>query len=43
MSLITKSITESGIFSSGTPFMKIGIGKKNAVAFKKLHYLAKKS
>ena len=43
MSLITKSITESGIFSSGTPFMKNRDWKKNAVAFKKLHYLAKKS
>ena len=36
-SLITKSIKESGIYSSGTPFMKNTEWKKNAVSFKKLH------
>ena len=42
MSLITKSIKESGYYSSGTPFMKNSDWKKNAVAFKKLHGLIKK-
>ena len=42
MSLITKSIKESGYYSSGTPFMKNSEWKKNAVAFKKLHGLIKK-
>ena len=42
MSLITKSIKESGFYSSGTPFMKNSDWKKNAVAFKKLHQLIKK-
>ena len=37
MSLITKSIKEKGVFSSGTPFMKNKDWKKNAVSFKKLH------
>tara|TARA_Y100001970_G_scaffold205377_1_gene250089 strand:- start:147 stop:1154 length:1008 start_codon:yes stop_codon:yes gene_type:complete len=37
MSLITKSIKEKGIYSSGTPFMKNKDWKKNAVSFKKLH------
>ena len=37
MSLITKSIKNSGFYSSGTPFMKNSDWKKNAVAFKKLH------
>ena len=41
-SLITKSIKESGIYSSGTPFMKNSEWRKNAVAFKKLSELAKK-
>jgi UDP-3-O-[3-hydroxymyristoyl] glucosamine N-acyltransferase len=41
-SLITKSIKESGIYSSGTPFMKNSEWKKNAVTFKKLSELAKK-
>ena len=40
-SLITKSIKESGIYSSGTPFMKNSDWKKNAVGFKKLHKLSK--
>ena len=42
MSLITKSIKESGYYSSGTPFMKNSDWKKNAVAFKRLHGLIKK-
>ena len=42
MSLITKSIIESGYYSSGTPFMKNSDWKKNAVAFKRLHGLIKK-
>ncbi len=42
MSLITKSIKESGFYSSGTPFMKNSEWKKNAVAFKKLNNLMKK-
>ncbi len=41
MSLITKSINEKGIYSSGTPFMKNKDWKKNAVSFKKLHKLIK--
>ena len=41
MSLITKSINEKGIYSSGTPFMKNKDWKKNAVSFKKLHNLIK--
>ena len=41
MSLITKSIKQSGIYSSGTPFMKNSDWKKNAVAFKRLHNLKK--
>ena len=41
-SLITKSIKESGIYSSGTPFMKNSEWKKNAVTFIKLSELAKK-
>ena len=36
-SLITKSIREKGVYSSGTPFMKNDDWKKNAVSFKKLH------
>tara|TARA_Y100000748_G_scaffold246177_1_gene210652 strand:+ start:2161 stop:3168 length:1008 start_codon:yes stop_codon:yes gene_type:complete len=36
-SLITKSIKEKGVYSSGTPFMKNEDWKKNAVSFKKLH------
>ena len=39
-SLITKSIKESGIYSSGTPFMKNAEWKKNAVSFKKLHKIS---
>ena len=39
MSLITKSIKEKGVYSSGTPFMKNKDWKKNAVSFKKLHKL----
>ena len=42
MSLITKSIKESGYYSSGTPFMKNSDWKKNAVAFKRLYGLIKK-
>ena len=42
MSLITKSIKESGYYSSGTPFMKNSDWKKNAVAFKRLHGLINK-
>ena len=41
MSLITKSIKEKGVYSSGTPFMKNTDWKKNAVSFKKLHKLIK--
>ena len=41
-SLVTKSIKESGIYSSGTPFMKNSDWKKNAVLFKRLHLLMKK-
>lgn len=41
MSLITKSIKESGTYSSGTPFMKNQDWKKNAVLFKKLYKLIK--
>ena len=39
MTLITKSIKEKGVYSSGTPFMKNKEWKKNAVSFKKLHKL----
>jgi len=39
MSLITKSIKEKGVYSSGTPFMKNKDWKKNAVSFKKLYKL----
>ena len=42
MTLITKSIKESGFYSSGTPFMKNSDWKKNAVAFKKLREIIKK-
>ncbi len=43
MSLITKSIKEKGVYSSGTPFMKNKEWKKNAVSFKKLHkFITKK-
>ena len=38
-SLITKSIKEKGVYSSGTPFMKNDDWRKNAVSFKKLHKL----
>ena len=41
MSLITKSIKEKGVYSSGTPFMKNKDWKKNAVSFKKLHTIIK--
>ncbi len=41
MSLITKSIKEKGVYSSGTPFMSNKDWKKNAVSFKKLHKLIK--
>ena len=41
-SLVTKSIKESGIYSSGTPFMKNSDWKKNAVGFKRLHELIKR-
>lgn len=40
-SLITKSIKESGFYSSGTPFMKNTEWKKNAVGFKRLYKLLK--
>jgi len=40
-SLITKSIKEKGVYSSGTPFMKNDDWRKNAVSFKKLHKLIK--
>ena len=42
MTLITKSIKESGFYSSGTPFMKNSDWKKNAVSFKKLREIIKK-
>jgi len=42
MTLITKSIKESGFYSSGTPFMKNSDWKKNAVAFKKLREITEK-
>ena len=42
MTLITKSIKESGFYSAGTPFMKNSDWKKNAVAFKKLREITKK-
>jgi UDP-3-O-[3-hydroxymyristoyl] glucosamine N-acyltransferase len=41
MTLITKSIKESGTYSSGTPFMKNKDWKKSAVLFKKLNKLIK--
>ena len=41
MSLITKSIKEKGVYSSGTPFMENKEWKKNAVSFKKLHKIIK--
>ena len=41
MSLITKSIKEKGVYSSGTPFMANKEWKKNAVSFKKLHKIIK--
>lgn len=41
MSLITKSIKEKGVYSSGTPFMENKEWRKNAVSFKKLHKLIK--
>ncbi len=41
--LITKSIKNKGVYSSGTPFMKNSDWKKNAVRFKKLNeYISKK-
>lgn len=40
-SLITKSIKEKGVYSSGTPFMKNEDWKKNAVSFKKLYKFIK--
>ena len=42
LTLVTKSILESGTYSSGTPVMEHGLWKKNAVAFKKLKDLIKK-
>jgi len=36
MTLVTKSITQSGVYSSGTPMMKNSDWKKSAVRFKKL-------
>ena len=42
MTLITKSIKESGFYSSGTPFMKNSDWKKNAVAFKRLNEITRK-
>ena len=41
MTLITKSIKEPGVYSSGTPFMKNKDWKKSAVLFKKLDKLIK--
>ena len=38
---LTKSIKESGFYSSGTPFMKNTEWKKNAVGFKRLYKLLK--
>ena len=40
-SLITKSIKEKGVYSSGTPFMKNEDWKKNAVSFKNLYKFIK--
>jgi len=41
-SLVTKSITESGTYTSGTPLIEHSLWKRNAVAFKKLKDLIKK-
>jgi UDP-3-O-[3-hydroxymyristoyl] glucosamine N-acyltransferase len=36
MTLITKSISKPGIYSSGTPFMENSDWKKSAIRFKQL-------
>ena len=41
-SLVTKSISESGTYTSGTPLIEHSLWKRNAVAFKKLKDLVKK-
>jgi len=41
-SLVTKSISESGTYTSGTPLIEHSLWKRNAVAFKKLKDLIKK-
>ena len=42
LSLVTKSITKSGTYTSGTPLMDHSLWKRNAVAFKRLKDLIKK-
>ena len=42
LSLVTKSITKPGTYTSGTTLMDHGLWKKNAVAFKKLKDIIKK-
>ena len=42
LSLVTKSITKSGTYTSGTPLMEHSLWKRNAVAFKRLKDLIKK-
>ena len=41
-SLVTKSITKPGTYTSGTPLIEHSLWKRNAVAFKKLKDLIKK-
>jgi len=41
-SLVTKSITKPGTYTSGTPLIEHNLWKRNAVAFKKLKDLIKK-
>lgn len=42
MSLVTNSITEPGVYSSGTGAMRNGLWRKNAVRFKQLDDIAKR-
>jgi len=42
LSLVTKSITKPGTYTSGTTLMDHGLWKKNAVAFKRLKDIIKK-
>ncbi|WP_048306367.1 UDP-3-O-(3-hydroxymyristoyl)glucosamine N-acyltransferase [Halomonas sp. PR-M31] len=42
MSLVTNSITEPGVYSSGTGAMSNGLWRKNAVRFKQLDDIAKR-